>query len=98
MSDIIEMRQEGELIKVEMEIRLPAAATPQQVKQWIEYETHRCGSISNSNPLLHHEMEVFGGELHWDFTGYTGREEKFDERPTERGVTYRVRYVRERLP
>lgn len=50
---------EGRLIKVESLVRLPAAATPDQVEEWIEFSAFGAGSMRLDNPLSTHEPESF---------------------------------------
>jgi hypothetical protein len=93
-----DVMQEGDLIKVEIEIRLPKTATIQEVTDWLRFNLLQSGSISQSNPLYHECPEDFGPfGLDWEFTGEKGRKEEYGHEPTENGgVKYKVKYIREK--
>lgn len=56
MSD--ELLPAGRRIRVSFDAVLPAAATPDQVLDWMKYATAFTGSMSDNNPLADHEMEA----------------------------------------
>ena len=89
--------QEGDLIKVTVEIRLPKSAADEEVDDWLRFNLLQCGSISQKNPLYGECPEDFGPfGLDWEATGMRGRKEEYDHQPTEGGgVKYKVKYIRE---
>jgi hypothetical protein len=95
MSDLVE----GELIKVELEIRVPKAATEKQVKEWIHFSLLQNGSIGPENPLYNERCDSWWGPfgMSWKSTGMIGRREEFDRVKTDDGERYRVRYHRDRI-
>lgn len=70
----------GALVKVTMVIRLPHAATEDQVDEWLRYSCGHQGGCSMKNPLLNGEAEPWGGygSFEWEDTGYVGEREEFD--------------------
>ena len=91
---------EGSLIEVKMTVRLPAAATDEQISEWLEAEVANSGGIDRGNPLSDHAPEAFGAfGLDWEDTGQTGREEQYDYEDLGGGnARWRVRYITERRP
>lgn len=86
----------GALIEVKVEIRLPVAATIENVDQWIRYALLQNGGISFDNPLLNAEPEEFDRTLNWQWHGLVGRREEFDHRDDPDGSkSFRVRFIRE---
>lgn len=51
------------VIKLEVHLVLPVAATRDQVDEWVGYEILQDGSISNDNPLLSCAPQAFGEHL-----------------------------------
>lgn len=49
---------EDRLVEVRFVVRLPRAATPQQVEEWISHELND-GALGRDNPLYHHGLEPF---------------------------------------
>ena len=90
MSKVIE---EGRLIKVEVDIRLPVAATLDDIETWIDYALLQRGGIGPENPLMNHGAEPFGEPMLTD-TLTNGRREEYGHQKTETGTRYKVRYVR----
>lgn len=90
------MLEAGRLVKVTMEIRLPVAATEDQVESWLRHELAGLGSCAASNPLLAHDPEVFGDNFSWDDTGIIGHREEFGHVTEGSTTTSQVRYRRER--
>lgn len=89
-----ELVQESEIVKVEMTIRVPAGATEDQVEEWLRFELHAGGSISNENPLLRFSPESWGNfGFSWSREGSIGVREEFDHEELGEGRRrYRVRY------
>jgi hypothetical protein len=89
---------EGSLIDVKLTVRLPAAATEQQITEWLNYGISQQGGMSVDSPLYSHTPEAWGVfGLDWTDTGESGREEHFDHQQTSpTSSTYRVRYLRTR--
>lgn len=89
---------EGSLVTVTMEVRIPRAATREQIEEWAEHNIGQTGSISIHNPLYPHEPEAWGsgGVLLTD-TGLVGtRHEYGHEAIPGGGRRYNVRYSRTR--
>lgn len=85
---------EGRLIKVEFELRLPIAATKEQVAEWVTF----CiggGSIQGDNPLSDHDLDYWVARPILTDTYLRGREERGPETPIPGGVSYAVRHIRE---
>ena len=88
---------EGSLLKVSFELRLPVAATQEQVEEWIQYAVCQTGGCSMDNPLVHHGPNAWGSSFDWEDTGMIGTREEFNHwsKPDgSRGCT--VRHRRER--
>lgn len=86
----------GALLEVKVEIRLPAAASIEDVDEWIRYAMLQSGGVSCDNPLINAEPEEFGRTLNWQWHGLVGRTEVFDLREFPDGSkTYRTRFIRE---
>ncbi|WP_341702595.1 hypothetical protein [Ferrovibrio sp.] len=84
----------GRLVRVEFEVCLPAAATTDQVEDWLNLHMG-CGGMFNDNPLSPHSPEPFTMQMVLTDTKMNGRREEYDHRQTEGGgTTYRVRFVR----
>lgn len=45
-------------IHVEFDVKVPAEATDDQIDEWVSFCTGERASISNSNPLVGHELEA----------------------------------------
>lgn len=90
---------EGELIEVRLTVRLPVAATAEQVEEWLEHEAGG-GSIELNNPLISHGLEAWSpASLDWKGLGEIGIREECDHRPTPTGGTrYTVMYRRVPVP
>lgn len=91
---------EGSLLKVTIEVRLPAAATEDEVDAWLRFDFRDNGSIDSDNPLLHFSAEPWGsfGSFEWEPTGEIGRREEYDSVPTDGGGRrYKVRYHRDHV-
>ena len=86
----------GRLIKLECEIVLPAAATREQIEEWV-LASFGVGGVGSGSPLYNDEPELFAGKVDLTDTGYQARREEFDHKTLENGDrTYRVRYLREK--
>lgn len=95
----METLPEGTLIKIAMEVRLPVAATEDQVEEWVHYSVGHTGGCALDNPLVHHDAQAWGsyGAFYWENTNYIGIREEFDsEEHADGSRTYRVRYRKER--
>ena len=55
---------EGTLIEVTMTIRMPCAATPEQLEEWLQFDVGNAGSLSDENPLRDKERESWG-TINW---------------------------------
>lgn len=84
----------GRLVRVELEICLPVAATPEQVEDWVTCSALHMGGIEMSNPLHHHEVESFNGSVMLTDTGMQGRREEYGHRKEGNSTYYKVRYIR----
>lgn len=82
----------GRLVKVEFEVRLPVAATQEQVEDWIGLELG-CRAMSNGNPLAQESVEVYDDLMLTD-TRMQGHREEFDHRTEGSTIHYKVRNVR----
>lgn len=83
----------GSIIKIELELRLPVAATREQLDQWLPYGLLQAGGCALDNPLLNEEPEEWRNSFEWTDTGYIGTREEFDHKQEADGSkTYRVRY------
>lgn len=90
---------EGTILRIEMELRLPVAATVNEVEEWLRYEMAKSGGCSHANPLLDKEPEEWAHSFEVHETGLVGRVEEFDNAPIEGGGrTYHVRYITEKAP
>lgn len=47
----------GRLVRIEVDVILPAAATRAQVLEWVKF-TLGWGSLANDNPLSEHDIDV----------------------------------------
>lgn len=75
MSDLLVI-PEGSLIEVSLRIKLPHAATPEQITEWLEMEIGGFGTLDMDNPLARDEPQSFGFRTpKWEDTGLIGREE-----------------------
>lgn len=89
------MVEEGTILRVTMEVRLPVAATADQISEWLKSEVGQFGGVSISNPLRIEGPQAFGYEVNWDDTGMTGREEEYDRVDHGDGrSTYKTRLIR----
>lgn len=59
----------GRIVRVEFSLILPAAATREEVEEWIEYGLGR-GGVETGNPLLDHDLEAMSAPTLTD-TGAT---------------------------
>lgn len=57
-----EIFPEGSLVKVEILVRLPVAATWDQVKEWLPYSLCNTGGCSTDNPLVNHDPNYWGSD------------------------------------
>lgn len=88
---------EGSLITVTMEVRLPVAATAEQISAWVNYGCGNVGGIALDNPLINHDPQPWRDRVKWDDSGYSGRREEYGHEKRADGATYyNVRYHRER--
>lgn len=96
MSDLM---REGELVEVKMTVRIPKAATVDDVEEWLRFEFRDNGSMRNANPLSSCEPEPWGSSrFEWEPLGEIGTRRESDhwEKPDgSRGCT--VHYARTRL-
>ena len=90
---------EGELVKVELEIRVPISATEEEVEAWLRFELHDNGSIASGNPLLGNSVETWGAfGFDWTPTGYVGIREEYDRVDLPNGGwRCKVKHRRERV-
>jgi hypothetical protein len=88
-----ELMPAGLLVKVEMTVRIPVAATMDQIEEWLGYTVTQSGGCSTENPLLSEELEEWANTLEIDTDGTVGIREEFDhkDRP-DGGRSYKVRY------
>lgn len=94
MTDIETLLPAGRLVKVELEICLPVAATKRQVEEWLNLN-FGCGGADCDNPLLSQEPEPFTGRLLLTDLRQNGKRVEFGHRQTENGgTTYKVRFER----
>ena len=93
-----ELAQEGELVKVSMEVRIPTAATVEDVNEWLQFN-FGAGSCKNGNPLSVYCVEPFGPSFDCEWMGQIGRVERnLKEERADGSKIYSVRYCRERIP
>lgn len=87
---------EGALIRVQFELRLPAAATAEQVEQWLKYEISSVGKIGIDHPLVNHAPNIWPPTDLWlGWHGERGVREEYDHGKHVDGSTYyHVRYLR----
>jgi hypothetical protein len=87
---------EGTLLRIEMEVRLPCAATIKQIDDWLEFDVANRGGIDLLNPLAHEDAAAWSFD--WSYTDYIVREERTlkEERPDGTKV-YSVRRIREKI-
>lgn len=79
---------EGALIEVTMTIRMPCAAAPDQIDEWLEMTIGGFGGMDAKNPLANDEPESWGFKTpEWSDTGMRGREEDSPKVKGEDGVT-----------
>jgi len=83
---------EGRLVKVEFEVRLPAAATEAQIEEWLGLHMG-INSMTNDNPLGRADPEAFDAITFTD-TRMNGRHERFDERQEGTKTYFRERIIR----
>jgi hypothetical protein len=55
--------QKGSQIDFRAAVKLPVAASREQVVEWIEYCTGARPDIQSSNPLIAFDMDAFGGVI-----------------------------------
>jgi hypothetical protein len=84
----------GSLIRVTFEMRLPTAASEDQVDEWVGFELGG-GSMSVDNPLCSYDLESWGYSPLLTDTGMVGRTEETDREAIPGGTSCRVRYIRE---
>ena len=71
---------EGLLVKVTMEVRVPKAATANEIDEWLRYSLGANGSCSMKNPLLDCAVETFGPSVFYcQPRDEIGREERTPE-------------------
>lgn len=86
---------EGRIIRIEFEARLPAAATKEQIDQWVAFELGS-GSMPRDNPLGQHDLEYWQSKPALTDSGMNGRIEDFGHRHSASGgATFQRRYIRE---
>lgn len=94
MTEII---PEGTLVKISFEMRLPVAATDEQIDEWARYAVCQNGGCSMSNPLINEGPNEWGNTFEWKDTGMIGTREEFDHTDLPNGGrSYRVRHHRTR--
>ena len=86
--------EEGEIVTVTMRVRVPAAATEEQLSEWLRFELGDGCGIPVDNPLNQHDVETWGSfGFDWKRDGVRGICEKFDhEDLPDGGKRYRVRH------
>ena len=63
------MIEAGTEIAISLKIKLPTAATEDQINEWLRFQLNDNGSMSVSNPLVHKTIEpVFPFGLDWSAT------------------------------
>lgn len=95
MSEIL---PEGTLIEVSLTVRLPAAATDEQIQEWLNAEVASFGGMGEDNPLWNDAVESWANnDVDWSDTGRSGREETYDHEDLGDGrKRWKVRYISER--
>lgn len=91
---------EGAVVEVELKIRVPKAATYEQVEEWLRFCLRDNGTMESANPLGGYEPEPWGNfSFDWRWDGDIGREERsnYQEHPDGR-KSWSVRYITERSP
>jgi hypothetical protein len=91
--DKLDQLPAGRLIKVEVEIRLPVAATREQIEDWINLH-FGVGGMDADNPLIDEEPEPFTHEVQLEDTGINGEVEEYDHRRENGKVYFKRRYTR----
>ena len=91
-----ETMPEGLLIKVELTVRLPVAATRDDVKEWLPFALCSTGGCSMDNPFVHYDADSWGSDgLKWESLREIGGWEDFDHATDPDGsATFRRRYIR----
>lgn len=80
------------VIHVELQIALPAAATHDEVMEWVRYSVGHNGSINDANPLYDHELTVIVEPVLTD-AGHCSWVEIVSTSPVERGMSIKSRRV-----
>lgn len=84
---------EGMLVQVEMTVRVPVAATWDQIEKWLRFNLTQSGGLSLDNPLSSHAPEEWSQTFDVDSEGRVGVREEFDHKDNpDGGRSYRVRY------
>jgi len=86
--------EEGEIVTVIMRVRVPRAATEDQLDEWLRFEIGGGSSLDMGNPLSKHEPQEWGNNnFEWTRDGVRGFREEFDHEDLgENHKRYRVRY------
>ena len=50
--------QEGELVRIEITVRVPIECSREDFEEWVEFETGYNGCLSGTNPLIESGFEV----------------------------------------
>ncbi|MDB5656128.1 MAG: hypothetical protein JWQ94_3741 [Tardiphaga sp.] len=91
MSD--ELMPAGLLVKVEMTVRIPVAATWEQIEEYVSSEITGGGGVALDNPLLAEGLEEWANTFEIDSDGIVGIREEFDHKDMpDGGRSYKVRY------
>lgn len=83
----------GRLVKVEVEICLPVAASKSQIEDWLKLH-FGSGGMAGDNPLNEHDPEAFTGQVMLTDLRLVGRRVEFGHNSDARGTSYKVRYER----
>ena len=46
------------VVRVSLEAYVPTRASDEQIAEWVRFRLHAHGSLSEDNPLVHHEFEA----------------------------------------
>lgn len=89
---------EGRLVRITFDVRLPAAATKEQIEDWVELSLG-CGSMAMDNPLSEYEPEPFGlSVLLTDISQQGFVDELPGDKPGHRKLRFRREPTRTGLP
>ena len=91
--------EEGEIVTVTMRVRVPAAATEEQLNEWLHHYLAQDGDLPNDNPLSNDEPEAWANcGFAWKRDGFRGLLEEYGhENLSDGGRRYFVRYTEVRV-